>query len=196
MTDERTKRDFAVTELKEVYKILFADVVQAGESLAVTPSDFANRSFVRTYFAYVEGVVFLLREVLRATCDGTDILTASENATLNGQRLKKLDNGDEELVPFNQGMSESLKFMLRTYPKGHGINNYEPKLGSGWQSMMAAIKIRDRLMHPKSLVSLMLTQTEVVCIDGAREWWHESVRSLLSTCEQEDKRLAKLYGTP
>lgn len=196
MTDERTKRGFAVTELKEVYKILFADVVQSGESLAVTPSDFANRSFVRTYFAYVEGVANALRQVTLASLDGTGVLTVKETDALKEQKRKKSAMGEETLSPAFMPMEDSLKFTFRCYAKIHGIDDYQPELGAGWESMLASIQIRHRLTHPKSVAALKLTHAEIVCIDGAREWWHKSVRSLLSTCQQEDMRLTKLYGTP
>jgi hypothetical protein len=196
MTEKRTKREAAVTELKQIYRMLFDDVAQAEEIFSLTPSDFANRTLVRTYFAYVEGVANLLRQVTLASLDGLGFLTANETATLKDQRYKQQDNGETKLVPAFQGMADSLKFTLRCYAKNHGINDYEPKLGSGWQSMLTAIRIRDRLMHPKSVVSLTLTQAEIDNIDEARKWWHESVQELLSACEQEDQRLLRKLNNP
>jgi hypothetical protein len=148
MSDNQTAREAAVSELKQIYKALFDDVAQAAERCSVAPSAFADRTFVRTYFAYVEGVAYLLRRVTLASLDGLGVLTAEETATLREQRLKTQDDGKETLVPTFRTMKDSLRFTLRCYAKNHGIKDYEPELGGRWQSMLTAIKVRDRVIPP------------------------------------------------
>lgn len=193
MTPEMTRRGTAVGELKQIYKTLFDDVFQAEEICVAAPSDFANRTFVRTYFAYVEGVANLLRQVTLVSLDGLGVLTAKETAALKEQKLKPQGTGPDKIIPAFLPMEESLKFTLRCYAKNHGIDGDDPELGSGWESMLNAIKIRNRLTHPKSVVSLTLTQEEINSVNEARKWWHESVQKLLTACEHEDERLRRKY---
>lgn len=186
-------REVAVDELKQIYRVLFDDVIAAGAASAGSPSDAATRTFVRTFFAYVEGVLYGLRRVAAISLEGTDILTEKNADKLKEQKRIALDAGDVQLVEKFYPLADSLRFVLRCYGASYGLR-YEPSSGVEWQSMLAAIEIRDRLMHPKSVASLAVTPAEITSIYQARTWWSDSVRELLTACDEEDTRLRKTYA--
>lgn len=186
-------REAAVDELKQLYKVLFDDVVAAGIASEGSPSEFATRTFVRSFFAYVEGVLYGLRRVAATSLEGTDILTEKHADKLKEQKRIVQDNGDVQLVEKFYPLADSLRFVLRCYGASYGLR-YESSSGIEWESMLAAIKIRDRLMHPKSVASLAVTPEEITSIYQARTWWSESVRELLTACDEEDARLRTAYA--
>ena len=194
MVKKESARAAAVNELKAIYPVLFDDLMRADALFAGAPSDFANRNRVRAYFAYVEGLAYVLRQVTLVSLDGLGVLTETELDQLQDQKRKINSTGKVTIFPAYMQMGDSLRFTLRCYPKGHGINDYEPALGAGWGSMAAAIKIRNRVTHPKSVADLTITPAEVACVDAARQWWHDSVRAMLAACQQEDERLRQLQG--
>lgn len=189
MSNNEGARAAAVNELKAIYQALFNDVVQAEDLFASTPSDFASRNHIRAYFAYVEGVAYTLKQVTAVSLDGTGVLTDKEMDKLTDRKRITLPCGKVEFKQSFMEMGESLRFTLKCYPKGHGINNYEPELGGGWHSMLASIKVRNRVTHPKCVADLTLSRADIAQIDAARQWWHESVQAMLGACEQEDVRL-------
>jgi hypothetical protein len=194
MSENESARATAVAELKAINRVLFDDVIQAESLYGAAPSDFAIRTNVRTYFAYVEGMANLLRRVTLASLDGLGVLTVKETDALRDQRRKTMDTGEVRLFPSFMPMGEGLNFTLRCYAKNHGIEDYKPVLGKGWESMLASIQIRNRVTHPKSVADLKLTAAEIACINDARTWWYEAVRDLLTLCEQEDERILQSQG--
>lgn len=192
MSESESTRAAAVFELKAIYPVLFDDVMRAEELFAGTPSDFANRNRVRAYFAYVEGVAYVMRQITAASLDGLDVLSDVDMDKLMDRKRKILPCGKVEFRQKFMEMGEGLRFTLSRYPVAHGINDYEPALGAGWNNMIAAIKIRNRVTHPKSAADLTLTLAEVACVDASRKWWYESVRSMHTACDQEDERRRQL----
>ena len=194
MSKKESARATAVNELKAIYPVLFDDLVQADELFAGTPSDFFNRNRVRAYFAYVEGVAYVMRQITAVSLDGLDVLSEVDMNKLMDRKPTTLACGKVEFRQYFMEMAESLRFTLSCYPAAHGINNYEPALGAGWNNMIAAIKIRKRVTHPKSVADLTLTPAEIACVDAARQWWYDSVRAMLTACQQEDERLRQLQA--
>lgn len=170
-------REQGVNEVKAMYAVLFADVVAAKELLTITAVDtqFARRTLVRAYFALFEGLSFLLRQITLATDGGRFVILTPEESTMLQEKQRYLK------------LKDSLTQSLRYYAKCHRPTPYKPNHRSpGWQAMIEAIEVRDRVTHPKSASSVLITDAEHKQMLNAGLWWADSVRELLMLCEEAD----------
>jgi len=176
----------AVNELKSVFTVLLNDLENALELGRANPSQFAHRTLFRTYFAYVEGLSFQLRQVTLASLQGTDLLTSAEIALLREERFQLDGKGVPEARENYQQVLRNLLFSLRCYVKNHGAT-YQPDTSqNGWESMREAVAVRDRLTHPKSASGLEVTEDDVQHFVAGAAWWKRTLLEMFAACGEAD----------
>ena len=179
----------SVEELKAIWKILDEDLDQAVKYGQSDNTPYAQRALVRTFFAAVEGLSYQLRRVTLASIGHTPIFSAAEKQLLQEKRYS-LDNAGkpksgEAYLPFPQ----SLLFSIAMYAKNHGAV-YKPDVsGNGWTSMKLAIKARNNVTHPKSVLSLSLSDQDLAAFMEASRWWHSTTLSMFAACEDANARI-------
>ena len=176
----------AVNELKRIFTVLANDLESALELGRADPSQFVHRTLFRTYFAYVEGVAFQLRQVTLASLQGTDLLTSAELALLREERFQLNSKGIPEAKENYQQVLPNLLFSLRCYVKNHGAA-YLPDTGHhGWESMRKAVAVRDRLMHPRSTGGLEITEEDIQYFVAGAAWWKRTLLEMFAACGEAD----------
>ena len=176
----------AVDELKRVIMVLNEDLDAALIAGRTDPCQFAHRTLIRTYFAFVEGIAYQLRQVTRASLEGTDLLTHGERALLREERFQLNAKGEPETKENYQPMLPNLLFSVRCYVKNHGAI-YSPDTGSsGWGSMKRAIAVRDRITHPKSAQGLEISDEDTEHFVRAAEWWKRTLMEMFQACGEAD----------
>jgi hypothetical protein len=187
-------RRAAVDEMKRVYAVLTADVDAALAAGRAKPDQFARRTLVRTYIAFVEGLAFQFRQITLTSLVETDLLTHAELALLREERFQLNSKGETEPRENFQPFLPNLLFSLRTYVKNHGAT-FAPDTGShGWEAMRKSVAVRDRLMHPKSLAGLEVSEQDLDNLEKAAEWWNKTVVAMLTACGEADEQFRKLAG--
>ena len=177
----------AVDELKCVYKVLSADLENALQLKREKPTQFAYRNLFRTYFAYVEGFAFQLRQVTQASLAETNFLTDAELALLREERAQLNNKGEPERKGNYQPFLPNLLFSVRCYVKNHGAK-YQPDIShNGWESMKKSVAVRDRLTHPKSASGLEVKEEDLECFSAGSEWWEKTLHEMFAACDQADK---------
>jgi hypothetical protein len=185
----------AVEELKQLYTILNADVRVANDAALTDPTEFNMRTLVRTCFALIEGLAYQIRHVTLASLQGTDILSEGELAILKEVKYQLSDNGSVKRGNNFQAMLPQLLFTLRVYAKNHGADFVPKTSDKGWTCLKEAVTIRDRLMHPKSLQDLSISDAERETFAAGVKWWDDMVLALLLACENADKKLLQADGS-
>jgi hypothetical protein len=61
--------------------------------------------------------------------------------------------------------------------------------------MRKSAAVRDRLMHPKSLAGLEVSDEDVENLEKAAEWWNKTVVAMLTACGEADDQFRKLSGS-
>ena len=179
----------AVDELKRVYALLKSDLDVAQGVTVQEPSDFNKRTFVRTCAALVEGLSYQLRQVTLATLKETKYLSEGESAVLRETKYQLSEKGEIRERNDFQATLPMLLFSLRVYAKNHGAT-FSPNTGdNGWNCLRKAFTLRDRLMHPKSLDDLNISDEEGAEFTAGIQWWDSCVMSLLEACDAADKRI-------
>lgn len=184
-------RATAVSELKLVYKTLSGDLDTALDGVRQYDDQFARRTLYRTYFAFVEGLAFQLRQVTVASLANTDVLSVAELSLLREEKFQLNHKGEPEARDNFQSSLPNLLFCIRCYVKNHGAT-YQPNIGlAGWDAMKKATAIRDKLMHPKSAVGLEVLVDDVQTLRAASDWWNRTLLEMFTACGEADVRFRK-----
>jgi len=168
----------ALGTLKGMMEVLTNDVDEFMD-MAIVPNQIvpfsAMRAYVRAVFALVEGVCFGFRQLAARLPETEHCLTQGESAVLNDESYGLKDNGEvfttTRFLKVQSGTRFTFAICSRVY-KIHAEINYGD---NGWDSFTKAIKIRDRLMHPKTVESLTVTKDEIGIVSDALHWFLDAV---------------------
>lgn len=173
-------------ELMEVNRVLWHDVffclpmIQTEESLPTDERFFWCRTFVRSCFAMFEGTIAMMKRVSYYYGETwyNYPFTPGEIAALTEQTYRVARG---EIVPESMRISlvENLKFAFVIFAK---IYDVPFKLDTGshkWESFQKAIKIRDRLMHPKAYADVHAF-AELGFVIEAASWFQQECTRLFT----------------
>lgn len=175
-----------MNELKSTYSVLGADFDAA---LAIIKeqddSQFARRTLVRTLFAFVEGLNNQLASVAAASEVG---LSGGELAALREETYEVNDKGEVVIRSARISLKRRIRLVLRCFPRIHGAS-FQPDFGGqgGWESLHEAIRVRDRLTHPKAGADLHVSESDIIKhVAGAFRWYKSTIVGLLKACQDAD----------
>jgi hypothetical protein len=168
----------ALRKLKGMMDVLTDDVNEFME-MAIVPNKIipfsATRAYVRAVFALVEGVSFAFRQLAASLPETEHCLSHGELAVLNDESYGVKDNGEVSTTTRFLKVHSGTRFTFGICKRLYEIQTEIDYGGKGWDSFMKAIKIRDRLMHPKSVESLDVTEDEIGIVSDGLEWFIDAV---------------------
>jgi hypothetical protein len=149
----------------------------------------ARRILIRSIFAFIEAVSFAIKsEALRQ--EEKILLTREEVNIAREESFELDDQGQIRKTKAKLRTLPNLRFAFRLYSK---LGGYEYELDckcQGWQQLTESLKVRDRLMHPKSLKDLTISASEIRSAFSAHDWFEGQVISLIN--KQNEKMKAEL----
>ncbi|MBL7186402.1 MAG: hypothetical protein ISS70_08755 [Phycisphaerae bacterium] len=162
---------------RDTYNELMSDVEIAKElDSELYSEDFIKRTYTRAFFALVEGVVSQLKKIALAANEQVKIFQDFEVALLNERSGFLASNGVAKESKAMLEFMPNIVFSLNYSAKALGLN-YTVKKEGGYQSMLDAIKIRDRITHPKGKSCVVIGNDEMNTLADANAWFrHEVVR--------------------
>lgn len=139
-----------------------------------------RRSYVRSVFAFIEGYLYAFKQIsLRISEESVGIkLNPEEIVALKEIEVSVDGDGKIKERPKYIPAKNSLVFSISSIAKQHEANFTLDKGGQGWESYQSAIKIRDRLMHPKKHMDLQVNDTELENVVNTYEWFTTELRRL------------------
>lgn len=138
--------------------------------LDVFRDDHANqvlrRNFVRASWAYVEAITHALKHMTSILVDtGAYDLDPEKAAFLKLERVQTLNN-----------IKETIKLVSKVFD----VPKRDLGGGSGWCLVKPALKVRDRLVHPKSARELRVEDAEWKALKGGFKWLVRAFDGLLA----------------
>lgn len=130
-----------------------------------------KRAYVRSVFAFIEGVLYRIKitaahyGVLRGN------LSPQELVVLEDMKLDIDSKGKVSSKPLYPPFLNNVKFTFKIYSKTADSTFQLSTGGAGWQSLCDALKVRNRLMHPKEIIDLEVTDTEIETTKKAVDWF-------------------------
>jgi hypothetical protein len=174
-TDDGLLRLMWLSAIKETD--LVEDALKASDSVEW------RRIFVRTVFATLESICSAAMDVIYWRCFAQviknrkpgvwDIKDEKEHFRLTMLRNRSYEvkeNGEIQEVKGKLNTQRRLLFALKSLAFSHGTT-IAPTTKDGWSSLKAAIKVRDRITHPKSHEDLNVTAAEVNQARKALSWF-------------------------
>ena len=134
-----------------------------------------RRVFVRSLFAYIEGSCFRMKQ---DALFFDDEFTPGEIILLEEKEYSLKNNGNVKERNAHLRSEDNLKFSFMMLAKALG-RDFELNLqGNGWVRYQKALKIRDRITHPKKIQNLAITDSEFDIVLDAWEWFHKQLNEL------------------
>lgn len=129
------------------------------------------RAFVRSVYAHIEGVTYLMRMAVLWACERDEIqLSETEQAKLSEKH---------RFNSFKDNFSLAFNHFARLFGSTFRPNKNDP----GYQSFLRGVDARDAIMHPKTPVQFGMSGDSVRDVQLGLLWFSEMFRQLLHSLE-------------
>jgi hypothetical protein len=187
-----TPRSAAVSDLKATFSLLKGDLDAAVALGKRDDTQFARRTLIRTLFAFVEGLTNQLSSVAAASATMTSgILSSEELAALREESYEVDDEGRVRTRATQIAIRRRVRLALRCYPRIHGSTFTADFGGVGWEQFQGALRIRNRLTHPRTERDLSVSDADMSTVGAASGWYQDTVLTLLTACQAADDALSQ-----
>jgi hypothetical protein len=160
----------SLERMGEIMRVLHGDVQRAMELYTAERSPYARRTYIRTFFAMIDGLTFQLKQVaLEREREGFVSFSPSER----DQLLE-----DTKFVRAPDNIRLSLECLARAYG-----THFRPAYGNHrWASLKRAIGIRHGVTHPKKLEDLDISDAELKILMEGGQRYRDNLSELFRQC--------------
>jgi len=154
-----------INRTMNLWTILTNDVTQTLKELELASEPdqpFRKRTFIRTFFASVEGVCFGMRSL------SDEALALPEAQQPDASILKKLR---DERASFIEAIKISFRDFAVTFQQDFTLDVN----GRAYQAFLKSKDVRDRLMHPKRAIDVVLSSEEIEEAKIAVKWFNDEM---------------------
>jgi hypothetical protein len=157
-------------ELSDMAQVLGQDCTDLYVETQRNNGSMYRRAYVRSVFAFIEGITYRMKRTAAHFSRLTDTLQLAELILIDERNFDIDDKGEVVARPAFIKFKNNVKFSFKVYSKSVG-SSFELSLGGGWQKLLNAVKVRDRLMHPKASSDLEVSDDEVEAANIAFKWF-------------------------
>ncbi len=159
------------------------DVFICQDKLKAEDNQFWRRMFLRAFFSFVEGHIYQMRQkVLHVNSVRPLSLSLAELVVLEEKEYRLNQKGEIEAKDAFGKLSEgSVPFIYEIYFRVFGGSNPLPREVKGWSAFIEAIRIRNRITHPKSHTDMDITASELKQVKLAVEWFQVINKNIFAT---------------
>jgi hypothetical protein len=142
-------------------------------------SQFDRRNLVRSTFAAGEGITWALkRYALQREVQGHFSFPPGDRALLSEMNYELDASGHVNERPARLTLKANIRFAVSAFVRANHLPFDLTTDGGEWEAFGKAIKIRDRLMHPKSLADIHVSDEELAVVQESIEWWVRTIDTL------------------
>jgi len=153
-----------------------------GDDGARRLDQFWARATVRAFFATVEALTFEMRLALRSARDAKLVnLTPAEYSLISEHAADLDDGGRPQERPRFLTVDRNFRFSYRLFAALFDSDVHLDVSGDGWRKFLSAVKVRNRITHPKAPLDLDLTAGETTELMEAITWYSEAMSSLFGS---------------
>jgi hypothetical protein len=122
-----------------------------------------RRMLVRVIFATIEALIYVMKQIALAAHPDPKCPTISEaeRAFAIERDFRLAPSGDVEQRTAKIPLETNIRFAFKLLAKAGTIPTALDVSGPEWQSLQAAIKVRDRITHPRSISDLTISDAEL-----------------------------------
>ena len=137
-----------------------------------------RRILVKSISSFIEAIANSLKSAALKT-PGNESLSQAERSLLADETYVLGNDGEARVRNAKLSTLSSVVFAFKTFAKVKRAKFVLDKSGTGWRCVQRATKLRDRLMHPKSVADLKVSDDDIQEAAVAFYWFHIQFRNLL-----------------
>jgi hypothetical protein len=163
---------FVPTERQSFLSLLWDDVHAYDLQPSIANPGAQRRQFMRAMFACIEGAVWLFKqEALEQHRSGSIAFTTSELNILSEIAPSLDGRGGIQELPANLRLVPNLLFTFGCHARAFDYDSVLCLSDHEWGDLKNSVLVRNRLMHPKQLASLDVSDAELRAARGALRWF-------------------------
>ncbi len=161
------------------------DCEQAGKNLEEHDTPFNRRTYVRTVFASIEAVIYVLKQSalqskqVGAFSHGEMTLLEEKSYTLDKGRVQ----AQNKFLPLDASFHFAIEMFSKTLR-----SPFKLKKGKEWEAFKTAIPVRHRITHPKQPELLDISDEEIEAVGTA---YRLVVRSIIDSLVEGQETLGR-----
>jgi len=172
---------FLQQELILIHNTVKLDTDDAGRDVS---GSIWRRIFIRSLFAYIEGTCYRLKQDVKLFKKPSP----QEDSIISEKRYVLDEKGSIKERDLYLRPEENIRFAFRIYAECFGLGFKLKTDGNGWNDYKHALKIRNRITHPKKNNDLKISDKEWEWIKNARTWFDLEYQRLLKFREKAQKK--------
>jgi len=179
-------------EFLDMRKTLLDDVQALLIQLNGDDKQVLRRAVYRAMFAYIEGMVFLLKQevMLFRKPEGWEP-QGKERWLLTEKKEIPTSGGAVVTVGYHVPLSRSVPYTFRKYACMHWFDFEVDTRNLGWKCLLEAVRVRNRVTHPKCSQDLIVADEEVQLLTDGVAWFDHTLITMFTECGQAYLRRSK-----
>lgn len=138
--------------------------------------EFHARQLIRAIFAYIEAVTFSVKAWSAWRCMGAGIdITPEERYFATDTEYELNDRGEVVESTAKISLARNIRFALSLNRRAHGVMEPFDASVEWWSCLRKAMRVRDRLTHPKLPGDLDVSGDEIVEVLKAKAGFESEV---------------------
>jgi len=127
-----------------------------------------RRLLIRSVFSFIEAIIYRVK--IGALLWDTGNLSPGEIALVKEEDYELEESGAVKTRRARLRLFSNFRFAFAVAAKAAGVDFHLDVGGDGWRALREALPVRDRLMHPKRVADLAVTDQEVRNAMIAFDW--------------------------
>lgn len=139
----------------------------------------SRRSYIRSLFAMIEGTIYCVKELEFAELYSRERKDIPTLVALKETVFEINSKGEvSEKTKFVK-TANNLRFIANCFKKIFG-KELELNIGtSQWDNFTKAIKVRNRITHPKETTDLQITEEELLFVKDVNVWFNGIIKEII-----------------
>ena len=179
-------------QIAETISELNEDLTRAREYMGEQDTQFARRTALRTCAALIEGVVHQITAFALQEAENAPDLFSSEDVLILKEVSVSLNQKGEieeraNYQKLNPKLIHSVRCFLKVFEE-----EYSPDTSlHGWEALGQFLKIRNRLMHPRNIDDLFVSDEDFEISKKANDWFGDTLSIVFGLSKES---YAKTYN--
>lgn len=148
-----------------------------------TLSGFERRTLVRSIFSFVEALSYSVKGLAMESNNAIN-LSIGERLLALEEAYELSEKGEVKKRPPKLKTIPNVQFAFKLLADVEGSDWTLDTSSKGWQSLLRTSKVRDRLMHPKTLSDLTVSDNETRDAWDSFTWFQEQINNALKVIAQ------------
>jgi hypothetical protein len=184
-------------EFKNMFELASEDVEFFRNKLLSEDNQLWRRAYIRTTFAEIEAMVFRMKQVALKSCDMFGIkLSEAEINLIQEQSFDLRENGEIKTQAKFLRLQSNLRFAFKVFSRVLHFKYSLEVSSDGWTFFDEALRIRNRLTHPKSLSDFHISDQDEIIVIKASDWFKESMKGLLNSGSEGISKYLSTISVP